>query len=34
MADDSYSISGDVNKDGEVDVADYTYVLNLMADQE
>ncbi|MBO4550739.1 MAG: dockerin type I repeat-containing protein, partial [Bacteroidaceae bacterium] len=24
---------GDVNGDGDVDVADYTYILNLMADE-
>ncbi|MBO4550983.1 MAG: dockerin type I repeat-containing protein, partial [Bacteroidaceae bacterium] len=27
------AIPGDVNGDGEVDVADYTYILNLMADE-
>lgn len=27
-------VEGDANADGEVDVADYTYVLNLMADEQ
>ena len=28
------SVQGDANGDGGVDVADYTYILNLMADEQ
>ena len=34
MADEAYDAKADANQDDEVDVADATYVLNIMADQE